>query len=406
MTTETNSSSRSSSPLPLVQATSFCNPCGSRQRSDQITKSHEEPKSETKRLEEVNDRKAISKLLQKRDMSFGRCSCSSGSKSRDTSSDSNRVHGSSGVTENLKVTTKQKKPKPTEKRQEMTEQKKNKQSNRSLGHVAQSGKKTSVGSGPVRMANNSDSETNFQCESRNLESRARYPKELRKLSTQKDVDNCVRNDEKHLHPKVNTADICDPSERKGKFLQNSKVFLNQRMSCDQIASSSSGSTETTETSFTSTDSLNPNDNDDHLSDLIHARIQRGHFSARWATSKDDESTDCGESDYNSDKSLNITSGSRLPSTPDQVKSKGLAVQPRRTVGFWDNPPQNVGNPLSVIEAKHGEDESKPNIPRRALWRQANQWLTKCRVVIVTITQVLQILTNHGSVKALAEYPFP
>ncbi|KAF5405356.1 hypothetical protein PHET_01173 [Paragonimus heterotremus] len=165
--------------------------------------------------------------------------------------------------------------------------------------------------------------------------------------------------------------------------------------CRKTSSSSvSTSTETDETSFTSTDSYES---------VVSPCGQRNPFEI--LNSEEESCTDADDEPFMS-CSGRISESNQYPSTRTYENgfvctgsnAKGVEAKDHRGLNrtqWWLTATQEFQNSVPFKETI---------IPRGVLWRRTNQWLSRCRMVITSVREVLRILPDRTSTKALAEYP--
>ncbi|KAF7260545.1 hypothetical protein EG68_02097 [Paragonimus skrjabini miyazakii] len=159
------------------------------------------------------------------------------------------------------------------------------------------------------------------------------------------------------------------------------------------SSSVSTSTETDETSFTSTDSYES---------VVSPCCQRNHSGM--LDSEEDSFTDADDEPLTS-CSGRISGSKQYPSP--RTYENGFVCMGSNTKNVTANDHLDLNRTQWWLAATQEFQNSVPFketiIPRGVLWRRTNQWLSRCRMVITSIRQVLRILPNQTSTKALAEY---
>ncbi|VDP66733.1 unnamed protein product [Echinostoma caproni] len=371
------------------------------------TGSHDQPRSKSQLSTKIEGG-----LAQKPNKNFGRCSCSSGSKSRGSSSDSNvpnKANGGTGRQAQLKPIPGQHAQKPKQLQSNVNQQINSQEKNKSGSKKNQSASSGGPGGGSGgRRSGKADIVSN---------STEAHLSNVRKVTNEKTVDEFTNRNVRQSSLKQTVSSRTKLSQTERKFDKTTIVSrsIGSNRSHEWTSTSTSDSTETTETSFTSTDSSLLNE-DLHGGRLLSAESLR----ARRAARDQDETTESTESDFDSGPSPVRGYRPQVMNGPCRVqvapiKANGTVMRSNTLEGFsgctkmvtkYQTMRRTNVIGYSTWGSKYSEEEkNKPNIPRRTLWRQANQWLTKCRVVIVTLAQVLRILSNRTCAKALAEYPF-
>ncbi|KAF6772866.1 hypothetical protein AHF37_08536 [Paragonimus kellicotti] len=159
------------------------------------------------------------------------------------------------------------------------------------------------------------------------------------------------------------------------------------------SSSVSTSTETDETSFTSTDSYES---------VVSPCGERNSFGI--LDNGEESCTDADDEPFMS-CSGRILGSNQNPTScayengfvPTGSNAKNVLADSHRGLNrtqWWLNATQEFQNSVPLKETI---------IPRSVLWRRTNQWLSRCRMVITSVRQVLRIFPDRTSTKALAEY---
>ncbi|KAF8565515.1 hypothetical protein P879_03243 [Paragonimus westermani] len=161
------------------------------------------------------------------------------------------------------------------------------------------------------------------------------------------------------------------------------------------SSSESTSTETDETSFTSTDSYES---------VVFPCGQRSPFGN--LDNEEESYTDTDDEQFMS-CSGRILGPNQNPLT--RTYENGFVPMGNNAKYVGGNEQCNLNRTHMWLAAtqefqKNSVPLKETVIPRGVLWRRTSQWLSRCRMVITNVRQVLRILSNQTSTKALAEYP--